>query len=277
MDDVRGLGAALANAFSTIIDRVVDYLPHIFGAALLLIVGWAVARLLRALTMRAVLLLDRLLTRIGAPVGIERFRVGRASAVLGTIVFWVTVLFFVTAATQILGLQAFTDWLAKLLDYLPTLTAGVLIVAVGYVVSRFTAELVRATATRLPLPQRNMLARIAQVVILAGAILVGADQIGIKITFLAIFAAAVAAAIVGGVAFAVGFGARDYIANLIGAHYLRQAFSAGQTIRVGDIQGRILEVTATVVVLETGEGRVTLPGRVYNEQAIAVITPGTDG
>lgn len=277
MDDVRGLGTALANAFHTIIDRVVDYLPSVFGAALLLIVGWAVARLLRALTARAVLLLDRLLTRIGAPVGIERFRVGRASAVLGAIVFWVTVLFFVTAATQILGLQAFTDWLAQLLDYLPTLTAGVLIIAVGYVVSRFTAELVRATATRLPLPQRSMLARIAQVLILAGAILVGADQIGIKITFLAIFAAAVAAAIVGGVAFAVGFGARDYIANLIGAHYLRQAFSAGQTIRVGDIQGRILEVTATVVVLETGQGRVTLPGRVYNEQAIAVITPGSDG
>ncbi|MEX0960000.1 MAG: mechanosensitive ion channel domain-containing protein [Burkholderiales bacterium] len=277
MNEVRSLGDTLGHAASAVIDRVLAYLPSIFGAVLLLIVGWAVARLLRALTMRAVLLLDQLLTQFGSPVGMERFRVGRASAVLGAVVFWVTLLLFVTAASQVLGLQAFTDWLATLIDYLPTLTAGGLIVALGYILSRFVSELVRATATRFPVPQRNMLARIAQVLILAGAILVGADQIGIKITFLAIFAAAVASAVVGGVAFAVGFGARDYVANLIGAHYLRQAFLVGQTIRVGEIEGRILEVTATVVVLETPDGRVTLPGRIYNEQAIAILAQRTDG
>ena len=107
--------------------------------------------------------------------------------------------------------------------------------------------------------------------ILTGAILVGADQIGIRITFLAIFAAALCAVIAGGVALAVGLGARDYIANLIGAHYLRQAFAVGQTIRVSGHQGRILEITATTVVLETAEGRVTLPGRIYNDQAITVV------
>jgi len=268
---MRGLGDALAHAASIIIERIVAYLPSVLGAILLLIVGWALARLLRALTMRAVLLLDKLLSRIGGPSG-ERFRVGRASAVLGTVVFWVVLLFFVGAATQVLGLQAFTDWLARLIDYLPTLIAGVLIVGAGYVVSRFVADLLLATATRLAHTQRLALARVAQVMILVGAILVGADQVGIKITFLAIFAAGAAATIVGGVALAVGFGARDYIANLIGAHYMRQAFPVGQFIRVADHEGRILEVTATVVIIETSEGRVTLPGRIYNEQPIAVIS-----
>jgi small-conductance mechanosensitive channel len=226
--------------------------------------------------MRAVLLLDKLLSRIGGPSG-ERFRVGRASAVLGTVVFWVVLLFFVGAATQVLGLQAFTDWLARLIEYLPTLIAGVLIIGAGYVVSRFVADLLLATATRLAHTQRLALARVAQVMILVGAILVGADQVGIKITFLAIFAAGAAATIVGGVALAVGFGARDYIANLIGAHYMRQAFPVGQFIRVAGHEGRILEVTATVVIIETGEGRVTLPGRIYNEQPIAVISRQNNG
>jgi small-conductance mechanosensitive channel len=273
---VRGLGDALADAASAIVERFVAYLPSVLGAILLLIVGWALARLLRALTMRAVLLLDRLLSRIGGPGG-ERFRVGRASAVLGTVVFWVVLLFFVAAATQVLGLQAFTDWLARLINYLPTLIAGVLIIAAGYIVSRFVADLLLATATRLAHTQRLALARVAQVMILVGAILVGADQVGIKITFLAIFAAGAAATIVGGVALAVGFGARDYIANLIGAHYMRQAFPVGQFIRVAGHEGRILEVTATVVIIETGEGRVTLPGRIYNEQPIAVISRRNNG
>jgi hypothetical protein len=77
---------------------------------------------------------------------------------LGAVVYCVVLLFFVTAATQTLGLQTFTDWLTRLLDYLPTLSAGLLIVAAGYVLSGFAAELVRATATSLAAPQPDALA-----------------------------------------------------------------------------------------------------------------------
>lgn len=277
MKEMRNLGDTLATAAAAIFDRVVDYLPSVFGAVLLLIVGWALARLLRALTMRAVLLLDKFFSRISTPAGLERLRIGRASVVLGTIVFWVVVLFFITAATQVLGLQAFTNWLARLVDYLPTLAAGLLIVGGGYLLSRFVSDLVHAAGTRLAFSQRVALARVAQTVILVGAILVGADQVGIKITFLAIFASAAAATVVGGVAIAVGFGAREYVANLIGAHHLKQAFPVGQVIRVGNHQGRVLEVTPTVIILETAEGRVTLPGAIYNQEPITVIARAADG
>lgn len=277
MKEMRNLGDTLAAAAAAIFDRVVDYLPSVFGAVLLLIVGWALARLLRALTMRAVLLLDKFFSRISTPAGLERLRIGRASVVLGTIVFWVVVLFFITAATQVLGLQAFTNWLARLVDYLPTLAAGLLIVGGGYLLSRFVSDLVHAAGTRLAFSQRVALARVVQTVILVGAILVGADQVGIKITFLAIFASAAAATVVGGVAIAVGFGAREYVANLIGAHHLKQAFPVGQVIRVGSHQGRVLEVTPTVIILETAEGRVTLPGAVYNQEPITVIARASDG
>lgn len=277
MKEMRNLGDTLATAAAAIFDRVVAYLPSVFGAVLLLIVGWALARLLRALTMRAVLLLDKFFSRISTPAGLERLRIGRASVVLGTIVFWVVVLFFITAATQVLGLQAFTNWLARLVDYLPTLAAGLLIVAGGYLLSRFVSDLVHAAGTRLAFSQRVALARVVQAVILVGAILVGADQVGIKITFLAIFASAAAATVVGGVAIAVGFGAREYVANLIGAHHLKQAFPVGQVIRVGSHQGRVLEVTPTVIILETAEGRVTLPGAVYNQEPITVIARAADG
>jgi len=272
MNALRSLREALASVGSTLLERIVAFVPSVLGAVLLLIVGWVLARVLRVVATRAALLLDTLLVRVGGPAGAERLRMGRAAAVFGTVVFWVVLLFFATAATQVLGLQTFTNWLARLIDYLPTLAAGVLIVVAGYVLSRFVADLVRATVTRLDAAQRSVLARLTQIAILVGAVLVGADQIGIRITFLAIFAAAAAAAVVGGLAIAVGLGARDHIANLIGAHHLRQAFTVGQTIRVAGHQGRVLEVTAAALILETDEGRVNLPGRIYSEQPIAVIT-----
>jgi small-conductance mechanosensitive channel len=268
---MNDLGAALTDATSELLDRSVDLLPSLLGAVLLILVGWLLARLLRALTVRAALLVETLASRLTAAPGAEPLRMRRIATVLGAIVFWAVLLVFVTAATHVLELTFFTDWLARLVSYLPILAAGILIVIAGYVLSRFVADLVLATSQRMEMSQRMLLARIVQVTILTGAILVGADQIGIRITFLAIFAASIGAVVAGGVALAVGFGARDYVANLIGAHYLRQAFAVGQTIRAAGHQGRILEITALNVVLETADGRVTLPGRIYNEHPIAVV------
>lgn len=61
-----------------------------------------------------------------------RWRIGSSAGLVGALVYWAVLLFFVAAATQPLGLQTFTDWLAKLLEQLPTLVAGLLIVVVGY-------------------------------------------------------------------------------------------------------------------------------------------------
>jgi len=277
MDETKRVGDAVTSSGAAIMDAVVTYLPSIVGARRLLLAGWVIARLLRAITIRSVLLLDTLLSRMIKTAGVERLRMARSSTVLGAVVFWVVLLFFVTAATHVLGLQSFTQWLARLLDYLPTLAAGVLIVVAGYILSRFLADLVQATAVRLSPQQRTALARITQGVVLVAAVLVGADQIGIKVTFIAIFAAAIAAAAVGGVTIAVSLGARDYVSNLIGAHYMRQAFEVGQRIRVAGHEGRILEVTVTSVILETEDGRVALPARVYHEQPIVLLARSTHG
>ena len=268
---MNNLSDALSRASTELVERVAESLPNLLGALLLLLLGWLLARVLRALTIRAVLVIETLTARFVKPAPGEPVRLRRASIVVGEIMFWAAMLIFITAATHVLELTSFTDWLSRLVGYLPTFAAGMLIVVAGYVLSRFLADLVTATSSRMEQAQRALLARVIQVTVLTGAILVGADQIGVRITFLAIFAAAIASVIAGGVAIAVGLGARDYIANLIGAHYLRQAFAIGQTIRTSGHQGRILEINATSVVLETAEGRVTLPGRVYNDAPIVVL------
>lgn len=274
---MNSLSDALRRAAADIVERIVAFLPSLLGALLLLVIGWLLARILRALTMRAVLLVETLAARIGPGAGLEPLRMRRASTIIGEIVFWAAMLVFVTAATHVLELTSFTDWLARLVGYLPTLAAGVLIVIAGYVLSRFLANLVQATSPGIDPAQRALLGRVVQVTVLTGAVLVGADQIGIRVTFLAIFAAALGGVVAGGVALAVGLGSRDYIANLIGAHYLRQAFAVGQTIRAAGHQGRILDINATGIVLETHEGRVVLPGRIYNDQPILVVPASNHG
>ncbi len=268
------LSESISRAAGAVLERLGANLPNLVAAIALLAVGWLLARLLRILAMRLGTLVETLIERV---TGSSRLHTGRSSAVLGAVVFWVVLLFFVTAATQVLGLQTFTAWLARLLDYLPTLAAGLLIIVAGYILASFVADVVHATATRLAPAQRSALARVAQGATLVAAILVGADQIGLKVTWIAIFGALVLASLLGGVTVAVSVGARGYVANLIGAHYLRQALEVGQRVRVAGFEGRILDVSATSLVLETAEGRVWLPGRVYHDEPIVLITHATDG
>ena len=42
-------------------------------------------------------------------------------------------------------------------------------------------------------------------------------------------------------------------------------------------EGRILELTDTTVILETTEGRASLPAKVFNEQPIVLVVSGGAG
>jgi len=259
---------ALGRAMAATLDHLLLQLPDLLGAIGFLFVGWLLARLLRAATARGAALMDALIARSAPRV---RWRMGRSAPVLGNIVYWVVLLFFVIAAAQTLGLVGFADWLARLLDHLPTVLAGVLIIAVGYVLSGFVADIVRATVTGVAEPQRATLARLAQGATLVLALLVGADQIGLKVTWIAILGLLFAGSMIGAVTIAVSLGARSYVANLIGAHYLRQTVQPGQVVRVAGHQGQIVDVSATSLVLQTADGRVLLPGRVFHDEAIVVL------
>jgi small-conductance mechanosensitive channel len=260
---------ALAGVLDQTIARLTLYLPNVLGAFLLLFIGWVVALVLRSAAVRLTLLGERALTRISSRHGEPPTHLPTASAkILGSVVFWVVVLFFLTAATQVLGLSSFTAWLARIVDYLPTVFAGALIIFAGFLVSRLARDVVVAAASSANEHQRALIGRVVQASILVTAILVGAEQIGIKVTFLVILAAAAGIALVGAVALALSLGARDYVANLIGGHYLRQRYSIGQHVRIAGFEGRILELTDTAVVLETADGRASLPAKVFNEQPI---------
>lgn len=273
----RGFGDSLASAGAALAERLTAYLPSVLAAIVLLLVGWLLAHLLKVVAVRAARLLDTLLSRLGLPANVARAQAGRGSAVVGAIVFWSVLLAFATAAVQALGLHAFTDWLSRLVQYLPTLLVGLVILAAGWLLATLAGDVAEAAATPLEAAQRRSLGRIVRAAIVAGAILIAADQVGVRITFLAIFAAAVALTFGGGVAVAVGLGSREHVANLIAAHHLREAFTVGQWLRVGEHEGRLLEITSTGFVIESEKGRTVLPAGLLAVAPVTVLSRGPDG
>jgi len=269
MDMYTSWTAALNGTFNLIMERLAQHLPNILGAILLLLVGWLLAKALRILAIRFTRFIDKIVLNYSSKKGIKRTRLPIISGkVIGEVIYWVVLLVFITTATHVLDLKIFTDWLSRVIAYLPTLLAGGLIILAGVLVSSIARDLVVATLPHAEREQRVLFGRIVYAVILFTAVVIGVDQIGININFLIILLSIIIGTFMTGLAIAVGLGSKNVVHNMISAHHLKRQYRIGDQVKVWDYTGKILELTTTTIILDTADGIVTVPAKVYSENPI---------
>ncbi len=258
---------AVINTVEQIAVQLAEHLPNILIATILLLTGWLLANGLRGLTLR-------LMPRVFRLVPSEPFRRGLKTSgmergiteALGGVVYWVIILLFIAGATDVLGLPIVATLAAGVGKYLPSVIAAVLIVILGIVAGNIARTTVGAATTSAGLPYGDLPGRVAQAVILLITAVVAIDQIGINSTFIVVLIAIFLGTTLGGLALAFGLGARGTVSNLLASHYLLQNYQVGQRIRIGAIEGRIIEMNNVAVLLDTPEGRVLLPAAEFHNQ-----------
>lgn len=272
MDDLSSWLADFRMTLGESLRGLAGYLPYLIAAILLLLVGWLVARGLKALFVRLGNAMNRLLERISQPVGGRRLRLSQAViSLIANVIFWVVILLFAAMAARVGRLDAFTAWLDRIVAYLPTLVAGGLIALVGYLVSTLVRDVVAAAVASTGSQQSELFGLAAQTAVFLSAVVIGLDQIGIDVTFLITLLAIIVGGVLLSIVFAFGFGAREFVGNLIAAHQVHQTLQPGLIVDVGGQQGQVLEITATSVVLVTEKGRLIVPAKVFLEQITLIV------
>lgn len=272
MPDAAELTAQLETTLLTAANEIIAALPGIAGGLVLLLAGWYAARLIRAATLKLMDLVNRALERLlsGRTRAVVYFSSGIANLV-ASILFWITLFVFVTAALDTAGLTAVSAWLERIVEFLPGIVTGGLIILVGYILSALVRDVTLAAAHAAEFTESVVISRLAQGITLVTALVIGLDQIGIDVTFLTTMLGVTSAAVLFGFALAFGLGARSLVSNLIAAHHLRDILEPGQDIRVGEYEGTVLEVSTTAIILDTPEGRTSLPASLYQEQAMVML------
>lgn len=267
----------IVSDLSRVFQEIVGILPEALAAALILLAGWIIARLLRALTIRSAGLLNRSIASLSARAGARVAGLREPTMrMIAAVIYWLVLLFFITAATNVLGLTVFAGWLDRIIAYLPKIISGGFIIVAGVVLANIARDAVLGAFTGVPETQRGHLARGAQVVTLTLLIIVGLEQVGVNVTVITTVLSIVVACLLGGLSIAFSLGARVYVSNLIGAHYLSSEYREGERVRIGGQEGVILDITSVAVVLETPEGRLTVPARLFSEEATLLVA-GTRG
>ena len=252
--------------------RFQGYLPSLLLASGLILVGWLVGSVLRAVATRLLGLVERRFwqkTRqlVTVDAGAER----HASEIIGSFVFWAVFVIFLAAATDALGLPVLSIWLSGLSQFLPRLLLATLIVLAGLLAGRLARDAIATTVTAGGLAFGQALGRGAQVAVVTAAVVTGVDQVGIDSGFLTSVLLIVIGTLLGGTALAFGLGARTSAGNIIALHYVRRRYRVGQMIAIGDVRGAIAEIGTTEVVVDTGEAKVHVPGHLFARQATALM------
>lgn len=276
MDQLSDWSASFAANLSATGQSIAGYLPNMLAALVVLLIGWGVAWMLRSATWQLGSGVGRVSALLGMSLAENAPQRGTSLArIAGQIVFWLVILLFATVAVNLLGLVMFSSWLDRLIQYLPNIISGVLIILGGVIAGRLVRDMVAAASGAMDERQRGIMARAAQYFVTAALLLIGVAQLGVDVSAVLVLLAVLTGTTLGGLAIAFGLGAQRLVSNLIGIRYLGGAYRIGQTVRIGEFEGVVVDVTAVALVLDSGEGQLTVPAYLFAEKP-SVIVGGQD-
>src|SRR5215208_5825236 len=105
-----------------------SYLPQIVAAIVILILGYVVARVLRALTRRVLrgAGFDRWMERGGIKQFFDRAETRETpTSILSKLVFWFVLIIAITTAADALGIPQVSTVLGQLVAYIPNIIAAI--------------------------------------------------------------------------------------------------------------------------------------------------------
>jgi hypothetical protein len=201
---------AITRPTSNMLNTILETLPNIFAASLILLVAYISGKLVETLVAN-------LLSGIGFDAILVRLGVGGASAperrtpseVVGYLVFVAIMLVAATEAARQLGFLVLADLITRFMVFAGEVILGLVILAIGLYLANVAASVIETSGAA----QARLLAIAARIsiIVLAGAMAL--RQMGVASDIINLAFGLLLGAIAVAVALAVGLGGRDIAAR----------------------------------------------------------------
>ena len=218
------LAVELGDSVQNGLDQFFGFIPNLIGFLVILVVGYFIAKIVKGLVSKGLekVGMDKALHESDAGQYVEKVRPdSRPSKLIGTTVFWLIVLFVLTAAIGALEIPAVTGFMDQVLGYLPNVIAAVVMFVVAAAVAGAVGGLIHKlmgdTGTG------KLLRAAAPALVMVIAVFMILNQLKIAEEIVTITYAAILGALALGMALAFGLGGRDVAGRL-----LEDAYDKGQ-------------------------------------------------
>ena len=192
--------------------KIAGYIPVLFGALLILLVGWIVAKIIRDIVGRVLkaIQFDVIAKKVGLAEILEKggIKLG-LSDMVGTLVYWLVIVMVLVMTVNALGLTVASQLLERLVAYIPSVISALFVLVIGMFLANFVAGIVHAAARNTSIPNPELLGKIGKYAIVVFAVSMSLEELGIAPLLVGTTFNIFFGAVCFGLALAFGLGGRD--------------------------------------------------------------------
>lgn len=211
MDYISTWSEVLVTSLQNLWIRLINYIPQIIGALVVLIIGLFVASALGGLAKKILgfTQVDKLIQKTGVIGKFDKAGLKFSFAgLVGWVVKWFFIIVVLITVVDILRWDRVTEFLQEVALYLPNVVVAIIILVIGLVIGQLIYEVVEKSvkASRLAHSAAKPLAALAKWSIVIFALMAALVQLGVAASLIQILFTGLVAmlALAGGLAFGLG-------------------------------------------------------------------------
>jgi len=200
------------------LNEIARAVPQIIGALLILLIGWLIAKLVKRIFIKLLILVK--LNYLTEKSGIEKFlKEGgvkiTAVELIGSLFYWIIMLIVIMASLNTLQLTSAKELFGEIILYIPNIIVSIIVLLLGVYAAKFVSQAISVSLKNMNENSSKLIGNISYYSILVLTIFIVLSQLNIAenivtIAFLLIFGAFCLAF---GLAF--GLGGKDYASDLL--------------------------------------------------------------
>jgi hypothetical protein len=213
--EVQDWAQLTSNAVTDQLIKVVNYIPNVLAAIVVILVGVIVAWAIKTVIVKGLGYIK--LKRYTDSVGLDKVFTEKVefANLIGDLARWTVIIVFLIPALEILGVSEVNSVLESILGYIPSVVLAMVAVLIGLVVADLVSRIIRSTAATMGTKNADLLADLAKWSIIVFVVLGALQQLNILPQLISTLTIGVMAffVIAGGVSF--GLGGKEAAAGLI--------------------------------------------------------------
>jgi small-conductance mechanosensitive channel len=255
------------------LQQFISSLPKVAGAVIVLFIGWVIAKVVARL-LKSVLVksgVDKLTEKLNSIEIVNNLNLKIVpSSVLATLAYYLLMLIFLMASTDVLGMPAVSNLVSDFINYLPRLLSAMVFFAFGLFISDLIKNMVLTACNSLGIPSAKVISTFLFYFLLIMVAISALEQAQMNTDFIKSNMTLILGGIV--VAFGVGYGyaSKDVLANFLSSIYTKGRFDLGDVVQIGNIKGTIIEMDSTSVTIHDGDKRTILPMSRFSSDEVII-------
>lgn len=273
MDEFIKWNEIVYHSFVALGQKISNELPNVIGAIFLIIVGWFLAKFIAFLIKKLLVAvkLDNLMDKLDLNETLSSANIEiKPSHVVSKFVYWVIILIFFTTASDAMGWVGVSGAISDLLNYLPRLFSAIIVFVLGLYIAAIVKDVLKGIFASMSFPTGTAISTFAYYIIVIIISLTALNQAGVDTSVITTNLNIILGGVVLAFAVSFGLGAKDTLANIISAFYLKSDLKKGQKVSIGDVSGTIEKIEKTAVSIKTQDGMVIIPTKKLASENITI-------